>query len=271
VPRAARSVRLPGSPGSRGSSARCRRRRRACLALEKCGAASRASDERPLIASLALRTKYCAYRVLFSFATASLPSAPRRVSRSTSRRAEAEHGIWRRQDASGPKGEHWTVGATPDNPASELLQDAVRAEVRRRQLLAAGDKYVEELIAEVGKRPLDSAPLLLSSSRNSSQGPVARPDSCRAGSRFRRRQRRLGRHDQVSYLLPSFARSVTLRAPVHLTDSKNGTNMNSLGACSKACFFATTSPPLVATTSHAVKPSVSCLQATCARNCLFAL
>jgi post-segregation antitoxin (ccd killing protein) len=32
-------------------------------------------------------------------------------------------------------------------PASELLQDAVRAEVRRR----AGDKYVAELIAEVGR------------------------------------------------------------------------------------------------------------------------
>lgn len=36
-------------------------------------------------------------------------------------------------------------------PASELLQDAVRAEVRRRHLLAEGDKYVAELIAEVGK------------------------------------------------------------------------------------------------------------------------
>jgi hypothetical protein len=32
-----------------------------------------------------------------------------------------------------------------------LLQDAVRAEVRRRELLAEGDKYVAELIAEVGK------------------------------------------------------------------------------------------------------------------------
>jgi post-segregation antitoxin (ccd killing protein) len=36
-------------------------------------------------------------------------------------------------------------------PASELLQEAVRTEVRRRQLLAEGDKYVAELIAEVGK------------------------------------------------------------------------------------------------------------------------
>lgn len=36
-------------------------------------------------------------------------------------------------------------------PASELLQDAVRAEVRRRQLLAEGEKYIAELTAEVGK------------------------------------------------------------------------------------------------------------------------
>ena len=36
-------------------------------------------------------------------------------------------------------------------PASELLQEAVRAEIRRRQLLAEGDKYVAELSAEVGK------------------------------------------------------------------------------------------------------------------------
>jgi hypothetical protein len=36
-------------------------------------------------------------------------------------------------------------------PASELLQDAVRAELRRRQLLAEGDKYVAELAAQVGE------------------------------------------------------------------------------------------------------------------------
>jgi hypothetical protein len=36
-------------------------------------------------------------------------------------------------------------------PASELLQDAVRAEVRRRQLLAEGDKYVAELAVQVGE------------------------------------------------------------------------------------------------------------------------
>jgi hypothetical protein len=36
-------------------------------------------------------------------------------------------------------------------PASELLQNAVRAEVRRRELLAEGDKYVAELVTEVGE------------------------------------------------------------------------------------------------------------------------
>lgn len=36
-------------------------------------------------------------------------------------------------------------------PASELLQEAVRAEVRRQELLAAGDEYLTELIAEVGE------------------------------------------------------------------------------------------------------------------------
>jgi post-segregation antitoxin (ccd killing protein) len=35
-------------------------------------------------------------------------------------------------------------------PASELLQKAVRAEVRRLDLLAETDKYVAELIKEVG-------------------------------------------------------------------------------------------------------------------------
>ena len=35
-------------------------------------------------------------------------------------------------------------------PASELLQGVVAAEVRRQDLLAATDRYVDELIAEVG-------------------------------------------------------------------------------------------------------------------------
>jgi hypothetical protein len=36
-------------------------------------------------------------------------------------------------------------------PASELLQDAVRAEVRRRELLAEADRYIKDLTGEVGK------------------------------------------------------------------------------------------------------------------------
>jgi hypothetical protein len=36
-------------------------------------------------------------------------------------------------------------------PASELLQDAVRAEMRRQDLLRETDLYVESLIAEVGR------------------------------------------------------------------------------------------------------------------------
>ena len=36
-------------------------------------------------------------------------------------------------------------------PASELLQQAVRSEVRRRALLEETDRYVEELVAEVGE------------------------------------------------------------------------------------------------------------------------
>ena len=36
-------------------------------------------------------------------------------------------------------------------PASELLQAAVRAEVRRRELLRQTDRYVRELTAEVGE------------------------------------------------------------------------------------------------------------------------
>jgi post-segregation antitoxin (ccd killing protein) len=35
-------------------------------------------------------------------------------------------------------------------PASELLQDAVRAEMRRRELVAASERYTAELAAQVG-------------------------------------------------------------------------------------------------------------------------
>ena len=36
-------------------------------------------------------------------------------------------------------------------PASELLQGAVRAEVRRRELLGEADRYLVDLTAEVGE------------------------------------------------------------------------------------------------------------------------
>jgi post-segregation antitoxin (ccd killing protein) len=36
-------------------------------------------------------------------------------------------------------------------PASELLQEALRGEMRRRRLLDATDEYLAELIAEVGQ------------------------------------------------------------------------------------------------------------------------
>ena len=36
-------------------------------------------------------------------------------------------------------------------PASELLQDAVRAELHRQELLTETDRYVEELLDEVGE------------------------------------------------------------------------------------------------------------------------
>ncbi|MCY4632689.1 MAG: hypothetical protein OXE75_17660 [bacterium] len=35
-------------------------------------------------------------------------------------------------------------------PASELLQEAVRVELKRRRLVREGEKYLDELLAEVG-------------------------------------------------------------------------------------------------------------------------
>lgn len=40
-------------------------------------------------------------------------------------------------------------------PASELLQQAVRAELRRQMLLDETDRYLEELIDEVGQPSAD--------------------------------------------------------------------------------------------------------------------
>jgi post-segregation antitoxin (ccd killing protein) len=42
-------------------------------------------------------------------------------------------------------------------PASELLQDAVRAELRRQELLQATDRYVDELVTEVGEPSPEAA------------------------------------------------------------------------------------------------------------------
>lgn len=36
-------------------------------------------------------------------------------------------------------------------PVSELLQEAVRAELQRRALVAGADRYIDDLIAEVGE------------------------------------------------------------------------------------------------------------------------
>ena len=38
-----------------------------------------------------------------------------------------------------------------DMPASELLQDAVRAEIRRLALLEETDRYLEDLVEKVGE------------------------------------------------------------------------------------------------------------------------
>lgn len=41
-------------------------------------------------------------------------------------------------------------------PASELLQEAVRAELRRQELIKETDRYIEELAHEVGQPSPDS-------------------------------------------------------------------------------------------------------------------
>ena len=38
-----------------------------------------------------------------------------------------------------------------DLPASKLLQDAVRSDLRRRELIEEAERYLEELIDEVGE------------------------------------------------------------------------------------------------------------------------
>lgn len=60
-------------------------------------------------------------------------------------------------------------------PASELLQEAVRAELRREQLRRETDRYVEELASEVGQP---------------SAGAVERAERLASGIAARRRGRK---------------------------------------------------------------------------------
>jgi len=54
--------------------------------------------------------------------------------------------------------ELYDVVKTRRLPASELLQRAVKAELRRLDLLEAGDRYVAELVAQVGEpKPAERA------------------------------------------------------------------------------------------------------------------
>lgn len=54
-------------------------------------------------------------------------------------------------------------------PASELLQEAVRAELRRQDLLAETDRYLEDLVAEVGEPDPDELARAESIARRISQ------------------------------------------------------------------------------------------------------
>ena len=60
--------------------------------------------------------------------------------------------------------------------ASELLQEAVRAEVRRQDLLSNTDQYLKELIAEVGEPSLEDI-----AAARALSGAIKRPRSKRAG------------------------------------------------------------------------------------------
>ena len=59
-------------------------------------------------------------------------------------------------------------------PASELLQEAVRAEVRRLDLLAQTDQYVARLIAEVGPPTVQDRGRALSVARRLDRRPARR-------------------------------------------------------------------------------------------------
>jgi hypothetical protein len=62
-------------------------------------------------------------------------------------------------------------------PASELLQEAVRAELRRQELLDETEVYLEQLVAEVGEPDEDAVARAEELSRS-----VQRRDSARRAS-----------------------------------------------------------------------------------------
>lgn len=62
-------------------------------------------------------------------------------------------------------------------PASDLLQKAVRAELRRQDLLAETDRYVEELVAKVGSPTAASTAKAEALSRRIRRGDVSTPAS----------------------------------------------------------------------------------------------
>ena len=61
-------------------------------------------------------------------------------------------------------------------PVSELLQRAVQVELRRQDLLAAADKYLTELVADVGAPSEDQASRARSTARR-----VAKRSARKAG------------------------------------------------------------------------------------------
>lgn len=62
-------------------------------------------------------------------------------------------------------------------PASELLQGAVRAELRRQELLVETDRYLSELVTEVGE---PSAASVARAERLAKRVRAAKPEATKA-------------------------------------------------------------------------------------------
>ncbi len=73
-------------------------------------------------------------------------------------------------------------------PVSELLQKAVQAELRRLDLLAETDRYLADLIAEVGAPGAAQRARAGAVARRLSQRATRKAGDGRARPRFRRRQ-----------------------------------------------------------------------------------